>query len=94
MGYLLESESRAFCIPAFDVSSLSPAQLLRIQGVHLGISDWEDLFHDLSRNSPHKWLLFEETVQLSAPPVPPISEGLLSPLAHEKTGGLLGYVPS
>lgn len=100
-GYVQETESRAWCIPAFDIGLLSPAQLLRIQGAYLSIKDWEALFHDLEQHIIPKWLAFTDSnsigakEQLITTDLPaPNGSTLLSPFAHEQSGGLLALVPS
>jgi hypothetical protein len=101
LGCLLDTEVRAFCAPCFNTSMLSPSQVLWLQGVQFTVPVWEDLFLQLSNHSVPKWLSFEEPTagSLQQPPQHPLTAAslpplLLSPTAHEQSGGILALVPS
>jgi hypothetical protein len=57
-AFFKDNEIRAFCSPAFDLSVLTPAQLLRIQGVQLTLEEWKQLFIQVRQKMPPKWLTF------------------------------------
>jgi hypothetical protein len=92
-AFLKENEVRAFCTPALDLSILTPAQCLRIQGVQLTKAEWVQLFKQLKCRNPPKWLTFEEEPSII------IEEGDNSPEAdlrsptHASAGTLLGLIP-
>lgn len=98
MGYLRESEIRAFCNPAYDLSKLKVLQLTRLQEVQLTMQEWQDLFQQLSKGDTPKWLAFEDpteevnglTVDTS---IMDTNGDLLSPLAHLQSGGLMPLIP-
>jgi hypothetical protein len=58
--FLKENEIRAYCTPAFDLTLLSPAQRLRIQGVLLSVDECLQLFEQVHHRVPPKWLTFDE----------------------------------
>lgn len=101
LGYLLDTEVRAFCAPCFNTSMLSPSQVLQLQGVQFTVPVWEDLFLQLSNHLVPKWLSFEEPTagSLQQPPQHPLTAASLPPLllsatAHEQSSGILALVPS
>jgi hypothetical protein len=57
-AFLKDSDIRAYCSPAYDISLLSPAQLLCIQGVQWTMGEWNELFSQIQEISTFKWLTF------------------------------------
>lgn len=97
MAYLKENETRALCSPNFDMQKLSPAQVLRLQGVQLALSEWETLFNQVQVNNPPKWLAFEspaaEGWEVKPALVQIVDQEVMSPMAYETSGGFLGTIP-
>jgi hypothetical protein len=92
-AFVKELDVRAFCSPVYSLANLSPEHILRLQGVHLTMSEWDELFTQLGANQPPKWLTFGTTPTNDASP--PVEEStLLSPVAHEASGGILALVPA
>jgi hypothetical protein len=92
-AFLKDTEVRALCSPALDLSVMSPAQRLRIQGVQLTAAEWVHLFQQVQQRTPPKWLRFEDspvvTVDTSSAST---GEELLSP-TNMAAGGLLSLIP-
>jgi hypothetical protein len=100
MGYVRDTDIRAWCQPALDVSSLNRAQVNRLQEIQLSVAEWIELFHQLKLGSTPKWLDIGEMGDVKQ------SDGLLvdttadagadlmSPFAHAQNGGLLNLIPA
>jgi hypothetical protein len=92
-AFLKDMEVRALCSPAFDLSTFSPSQRLRIQGVQLTAAEWDQLFLQVQQRKPPKWLAFEESpvATISTSAASTVLE-ILSP-TNVESGGLLSVVP-
>jgi hypothetical protein len=92
-AFVKDTEVRALCYPVLDLSLLSPAQKLRIQGVNLTAEEWVQLFELIRHRTPPKWLAFDESpavtldTQVSSPSIE-----ILSP-TNMDNGGLLNSIP-
>jgi len=92
-AFVKDTEIRALCQPVLDLSPLSPAQKLRIQGVNLSADEWVHLFRLVQQRTPPKWLAFDDSpavtleTQVSSPCVE-----ILSP-TNVDNGGLLNVIP-
>ncbi len=93
-AFIKDSDARAFCTPSYSVENLSPAQLLRPQGVNLTDFQWEELFMQLYQNDFPKGLAFEErpTIDESVV-VSSVDPPILSPVAQFNSGGILASIP-
>jgi len=96
-AFLKENEVRAFCTPTLDLSMLTPAQYLRIQGVQLSKEEWVQLFEQIQNGTPPKWMTFDDDLKLDDAMAPNVEETesgvmILSP-AHAAAGSLLGLIP-
>jgi hypothetical protein len=96
-GYLHDMEIHAWCQPVFDTSGLNKSQLYRLQETQLASLEWTELFQQLKQGVVPKWLSVGEP-EVKAPALEvdthlnPITS-LMSPFAHEQTGGLLSSIP-
>lgn len=93
-AFLKENEIRAYCTPAFDLTLLSSAQRLRIQGVLLSVDEWLQLFEQVRHRVPPKWLAFDEPstmeeIEVEEQP----QEAILTP-SHAASSCLLGLIPT
>jgi hypothetical protein len=93
-AFLKENEIRAYCTPAFDLSPLSPAQHLRIQGIQFSVEEWNQLFDQVTQGVPPKWLTFGETLApMEVVAEEAMEEEILSP-SHAAAGSLMGLIPA
>jgi hypothetical protein len=63
-AFLKDTEVRAFCTPVLDLSVMSPAQRLRIQGVQLTLDEWIQLFQQVAQHKPPSGCLLKSHRQL------------------------------
>jgi hypothetical protein len=92
-AFLKDTEVRALCSPALDLTILSPAQRLRIQGVQLTASEWGQLFQQVQQRKPPKWLAFEESPVATIDTLAALTAlEILSP-TNVESGGLLAVIP-
>jgi len=91
-AFLKHMEVRALCQPVFDLSIMSPAQRLHIQGVHLSEDKWTIVFQQVQQHAPPKWTAFEDSpaimvdTRVSSPSIE-----ILSPTNAK--GGILALIP-
>jgi len=98
MSYLRDTEIRAWCLPVINTSNLNRVQLSRLQELQLSVTDWTDLSQQLDKGDLPKWLMIGDLGKLpsSSLTVDTASQeaaDLLSPLAHDQSGGILGAIP-
>jgi len=91
-AFLKDTEVRALCQPVFDLSIMSPAQRLHIQGVHLSADNWTIGFQQVQQRAPPKWLAFEDSPAIMVDTwVSSPSIEILSPTNAK--GGILSLIP-
>jgi hypothetical protein len=93
-AFLKDTKARAFCTPVLDLSVMSPAQRLHIQGVQLTSDEWIQLFQQVAQHKPPKWLSFEESPAAATGDTLTVSTEfeILSP-ANVAIGGLSTGIP-
>jgi len=91
-AFVKDTEVRALCQPVLDLSGFTPAQRLRIQGVHLTSGEWILLFQQVRQRNPPKWLSFDDSPTITVDTlVSSPSIEILSPT--HATGGIMSLIP-
>ncbi len=91
-AFVKDTEVRALCQPVLDLSGFTPAQRLRIQGVHLTSGEWILLFQQVHQRNPPKWLSFDDSPTITVDTlVSSPSIEILSPT--NATGGIMSLIP-
>jgi len=98
MSYLRDNEVRGWCQPVINTSKLNRAQLGRLQEIQLSIPEWTNLSLQLDQVDIPKWLAVgttnDTTPKLTVNTDPMEVADLMSPFAHDLSGGLLGELPA